>query len=295
MRYEGQIYRPPGEWRSYLLQCTVGCSNNKCTFCGMYKTKKFHIRPMKEILEDIAMARAYYGAENIDKVFLCDGDAIVMRQEQLLQILEALYAAFPHLRQVTTYAGTRSTMTKTQEQLDELRRAGLTRAYLGVETGWDELLLKVKKGVTSAQMLEAAAMIKKAGIDLWVTVILGLAGPGEEAHPGDGPRPQPDEGEPRLLSLLHAGAELPHVSGREGGPVPAHHRPGIPGGEPCAGGGPKLRSVPLHEQPRLELRPAQGHPAGRPREVPRRHRQRPGRQEPHPQRVLAGAVKNICA
>ena len=179
MRYEGQIYRPPGEWRSYLLQCTVGCSNNKCTFCGMYKTKKFHIRPMKEILEDIAMARAYYGAENVDKVFLCDGDAIVMRQEQLLQILEALYAAFPHLRQVTTYAGTRSTMTKTQEQLDELRRAGLTRAYLGVETGWDELLLKVKKGVTSAQMLQAAAMLKKAGIDLWVTVILGLAGPGE--------------------------------------------------------------------------------------------------------------------
>ena len=179
MRYEGQIYRPPGEWRSFLLQCTVGCSNNKCTFCGMYKTKKFHIRPMKEILEDIAMARAYYGAENVDKVFLCDGDAIVMRQEQLLQILEALYAAFPHLRQVTTYAGTRSTMNKTQEQLDELRRAGLTRAYLGVETGWDELLLKVKKGVTSAQMLQAAAMLKKAGIDLWVTVILGLAGPGE--------------------------------------------------------------------------------------------------------------------
>ena len=87
MRYEGQIYRPPGEWRSYLLQCTVGCTHNKCTFCGMYKPKKFHIRPMKEIIEDIAMARAYYGAENVDKVFLCDGDAIVMRQEQLLQEL----------------------------------------------------------------------------------------------------------------------------------------------------------------------------------------------------------------
>ena len=97
MRYEGQIYRPPGEWRSYLLQCTVGCTHNKCTFCGMYKTKKFHVRPMKEIIEDIAMAREYYGPENVDKVFLCDGDAIVMRQEQLLQILEALYAAFPHL------------------------------------------------------------------------------------------------------------------------------------------------------------------------------------------------------
>ncbi|MDD7290184.1 MAG: radical SAM protein [Clostridiales bacterium] len=181
MRYEGQIYRPPGEWRSYLLQCTVGCTHNKCTFCGMYKPKKFHIRPMKEIIEDIAMARAYYGAENVDKVFLCDGDAIVMRQEQLLQILEALYAAFPNLRQVTTYAGTRSTMTKSPEQLKELRQAGLTRAYLGVETGWDELLEKVHKGVTSAQMIEATDRIKEAGIDLWLTVILGLAGPGEPA------------------------------------------------------------------------------------------------------------------
>lgn len=75
MRYEGQIYRPPGEWRSYLLQCTIGCSHNKCTFCGMYKTKKFHVRPMKEIIEDIAMAREYYGPENVDKVFLCDGDS----------------------------------------------------------------------------------------------------------------------------------------------------------------------------------------------------------------------------
>ena len=179
MRYEGQIYRPPGEWRSYLLQCTVGCTHNKYTFCGMYKTKKFHIRPMKEIIEDIAMARAYYVPESVDKVFLCDGDAIVMRQEQLLQILEALYAAFPNLRQVTTYAGTKSTMTKTPEQLLELRQHGLTRAYLGVESGWDELLVKVRKGVTSDQMLEAAARLKNAGIDLWVTVILGLAGPGE--------------------------------------------------------------------------------------------------------------------
>ena len=179
MRYEGQIYRPPGEWRSYLLQCTVGCSHNKCTFCGMYKPKKFHIRPMKEIREDIAMARAYYVPESVDKVFLCDGDAIVMRQEQLLQILEALYAAFPNLRQVTVYAGTRSTMTKSQEQLIELRQHGLTRAYLGVESGWDELLKKVNKGVTTEQMLQAAALLKNAGIDLWITVILGLAGPGE--------------------------------------------------------------------------------------------------------------------
>lgn len=181
MRYEGNIYRPPGEWRSYLLQATVGCSHNKCTFCGMYKDKRFHVRPMQEILEDIAMAREYYNGQ-IDKVFLCDGDAIVMRQEQLLQILEALYAAFPGLRQVTVYAGPRSTMTKTPAQLKELREAGLTRAYLGVETGWDELLQKINKGASAQQMLEAGILLREAGIDLWVMILLGLAGPGEPSR-----------------------------------------------------------------------------------------------------------------
>ncbi len=180
MRYEGNIYRPPGEWRSYLLQVTVGCTHNKCTFCSMYKDKRFHVRPMKEIMEDIAMARAYYG--DVDKVFLCDGDAIVMRQEQLLQVLQALYAAFPSLRQVTVYAGPRSTMTKTPEQLKELREAGLTRAYLGVETGWDELLLRINKGCDANQMLEAGIRLREAGLDLWVMIILGLAGPGEASR-----------------------------------------------------------------------------------------------------------------
>ncbi len=181
MRYEGNIYRPPGEWRSYLLQVTVGCSHNKCTFCGMYKDKRFHIRPMKEIMEDIAMARAYYDGQ-VDKVFLCDGDAIVMRQEQLLEILEALYAAFPQLRQVTVYAGPRSTMTKTPAQLRQLREAGLTRAYLGVETGWNDLLQQINKGCTAEQMLEAGIRLREAGIDLWVMILLGLAGPGEPSR-----------------------------------------------------------------------------------------------------------------
>lgn len=181
MRYEGNIYRPPGEWQSYLLQATVGCTHNKCTFCGMYKDKKFHVRPMKEILEDIAMAKAYYNGK-VDKVFICDGDAIVMRQEQLLQILEALYAAFPSLRQVTVYAGPRSTMTKTPEQLKQLRQAGLTRAYLGVETGWNELLQNINKGANAEQMLEAGIRLRDAGIDLWVMIILGLAGPGEPSR-----------------------------------------------------------------------------------------------------------------
>ena len=180
MRYEGDIYRPPGEWKSYLLQTTIGCSNNTCTFCGMYLDKKFHIRPMADILEDIRMARAYYG--DVERVFLCDGDAIIMRTQELLTILEALHRAFPSLQRVTTYAGPRSTLTKTPEELRTLREAGLTRAYLGVETGCDELLKQVKKGVDAAQMLEAGVRLREAGMDLWVMVILGLAGTGEPSR-----------------------------------------------------------------------------------------------------------------
>lgn len=180
MRYEGDIYRPPGEWKSYLLQTTMGCSNNTCTFCGMYLDKKFHIRPMADILEDIRMAKAYYG--DVERVFLCDGDAIIMRTQELLTILEALHRAFPSLQRVTTYAGPRSTLTKTPEELRTLREAGLTRAYLGVETGCDALLKQVKKGVDAAQMLEAGVRLREAGMDLWVMVILGLAGTGEPSR-----------------------------------------------------------------------------------------------------------------
>ena len=162
MRYEGDIYRPPGEWKSYLLQATVGCSNNSCTFCNMYRDKRFHIRPMEDILADIRMAKAYYG--DVRRVFLCDGDAIVMRTRDLLTILDTLYATFPSLEKVTTYAGPRSTLTKSPEDLKLLREHGLARAYLGVETGCDALLKQVKKGVNAQQMLEAGLRLREAGI-----------------------------------------------------------------------------------------------------------------------------------
>ena len=181
MRYEGMIYRPPGEWKSYLLQCTVGCSNNSCTFCSMYKDKQFHIRPLDDILEDIEMARKAYG-NGIRRVFLCDGDAIIMKQDQLLAILEKLYKTFPQLEKVTTYAGPKSTMSKTPAQLKELWDAGLKRAYLGVETGDDVLLKKVKKGATAQEILDAALLLKETGFDLWTMIILGLAGPGEPSR-----------------------------------------------------------------------------------------------------------------
>ena len=112
MRYDSDIlYRPPGEWKSYLLQCTIGCSYNKCTFCAMYKEKKFRIRPVEEILEDIDMARDYYGP-GLKRVFLMDGDAVIMKTDDLIRVLRKLYDTFPALEKVTTYAGPRSTLAK---------------------------------------------------------------------------------------------------------------------------------------------------------------------------------------
>ena len=175
MRYEGNVFRPPSEARSYILQCTVGCSHNQCSFCSMYKDKRFHKRPLDDILEDIRMARDYYGP-GIQKVFLADGDALIMEQEELLTIIPTLYKTFPYLNHLGVYSSPWSILGKTDEQLKELKEAGITIAYLGVETGDPELLKAIHKGVTVDQMVEAGQKIRRAGIQLSCTVILGLAG-----------------------------------------------------------------------------------------------------------------------
>ena len=177
MRYEGNIFRPFSEANSYLLQCTIGCSHNRCTFCGMYKDKRYRVRSLQEIEEDIRMARDYHG--DVEKVFLCDGDAIAMETDMLLRIIAILYKTFPSLRHVGSYVGPQSTLAKSVEELKTLRAAGLTKAYLGVETGDDELLKKVKKGVGREEMLRAGRNLVAAGINLSVMVLLGLAGRGE--------------------------------------------------------------------------------------------------------------------
>ncbi len=180
MRYEGNIFRPFSEANSYLLQCTVGCSHNQCTFCGMYKDVKYRVRETAEILEDIRMAKDYYG--DLEKAFLCDGDAIAIETDKLLEIIKTLYATFPSLRHVGSYVGPQSTLTKSAEELRALRMAGLTKAYIGVETGDDELLRKIKKGVGYDQMLQAGRNLVQADINLSAMVLLGLAGPGEASE-----------------------------------------------------------------------------------------------------------------
>jgi radical SAM superfamily enzyme YgiQ (UPF0313 family) len=177
LRYEGNIFRPFSEANSYLLQCTIGCSHNQCTFCGMYKDRKYRVRETAEIMEDIRMAKDYYG--DVEKVFLCDGDAIDIETDTLLAIIDKLYSTFPSLRHVGSYVGPQSTLTKSKEELHALRKAGLTKAYIGVETGDDELLKKVKKGVGYDEMLRAGCNLVEADINLSVMVLLGLAGPGE--------------------------------------------------------------------------------------------------------------------
>lgn len=174
MRYEGNVFRPPSEARSYILQCTVGCTHNRCTFCAMYKDKKYKVRSLEEIKTDIRMAKQYYG--DVEKVFLADGDAIAMDTSELLEILEMLYQSFPSLKHVGVYASPDVVLNKDMSELTALKAAGLTIAYLGVETGDEELLKDIRKGVTYDEMVQAGLRLRQAGIQLSVTVLLGLAG-----------------------------------------------------------------------------------------------------------------------
>lgn len=180
MRYEGNIYRPPSEWKSYLLQVTIGCSHNACTFCGMFKDKKYHVRSLSEIMEDIDMAKQAY--RSVHQVFLCDGDAIAMPTSDLLKILHKLHRTFPELQEVATYAGPRSTLSKSKEELKLLYDAGLRKAYLGVETGDDKVLKDTCKGVNATQMLEAGQNLVESGMELYAIILVGLAGKERSAN-----------------------------------------------------------------------------------------------------------------
>lgn len=181
MRYEGDIYRPPPEAGAYILQCTIGCSYNKCTYCSMYKDVRYRVRSIEELKEDIQMAKQVIGAK-VDKVFLSDGDAISLPTSVLLEILSELHKAFPKLQHVSTYAGPQSTLDKTLEELKQLRKAGLTMTYLGVESGADEVLTAVRKGVTAEEMLKAGSNIVESGIKLAAMVMVGLGGSGERSR-----------------------------------------------------------------------------------------------------------------
>ncbi|MBS7008425.1 radical SAM protein [Anaerostipes sp.] len=174
MEYEGMVYRPPSEAYSLIIQVTIGCSQNDCIFCNMYKEKSFRMRPLDEVLADFREARAYYSS--IGKIFLADGDALICKNEYLNEILKYIREEIPECRQVTCYASPRSVIIKKEEELRELKENGLDMVYMGLESGNAQVLEFMKKGATPEEMKEAAAKIKQAGIRLSVTAISGLGG-----------------------------------------------------------------------------------------------------------------------
>ena len=174
MHYQGNIFRPPSEAYSILLQVTTGCSHNKCTFCGMYKGSRFAIKDDTTIMADIDFAALHCKAQ--DRLFLCDGDALILPQERLLAILTAIRQKLPWVTRIGTYANTKSIRRKTPEQLRELRENGLAIAYMGLESGDDVTLASINKGADSTRMIEMGQKIRATGIKLSVTVLLGIAG-----------------------------------------------------------------------------------------------------------------------
>jgi radical SAM superfamily enzyme YgiQ (UPF0313 family) len=174
MRYQEPVFRPPSEADSYLLPVTNGCSHNECTYCAMYLSKTFRVRPEAEVLEDIAEAARRFPQTR--RVFLLDGDALTVAARRLVPVLEALRAAFPHLQRVSSYANAISIGNKSDEELRTLRALGLSLAYIGLETGDPIVNDRIVKGATIDEQVEAVQRAQAAGIKMSVMTLLGMGG-----------------------------------------------------------------------------------------------------------------------
>jgi radical SAM superfamily enzyme YgiQ (UPF0313 family) len=174
MHYEGNIIRPPSEANSILLQVTVGCSRNKCTFCGTYRGERFKIKSDEIIMQDIAFAAEYCKRQR--RLFLCDGDALIIPQKRLMAILKAIRSQLPWVTRVGAYANAKSLKMKDEEALKALHENGLGILYMGLESGDDETLKAINKGASAAEMTAMGRKAMAAGMKLSVTVILGIAG-----------------------------------------------------------------------------------------------------------------------
>lgn len=172
VRYKGKVYRPPSEAYSLIIQVTYGCSHNRCAFCDMYDDKHFAMRPMEEIREDFEQARRVY--RRVERVFLADGDALMRKTDDLVQILGLVYGLFPECQRVTCYASPTSLQIKSEEELRLLREKGLKMVYMGLESGCDAVLKRMDKGHTAAQIIAAGQKARRSGLQLSVTAISGL-------------------------------------------------------------------------------------------------------------------------
>ena len=173
--FDTPVFRPPSEARSFILRVTRGCAHNKCTYCNMYRGVPFQILKDEEISRQIALA-AHYGKDKVRRVFLADGDALVLPTAKLLKILQALRDTFPKLQRVSSYAAPKDILRKSEEELRQLKEAGLQLLYYGMETGDDITLKAVNKGVNGEEAIEAGRRVTASGMKLSIMVILGLAG-----------------------------------------------------------------------------------------------------------------------
>ncbi len=174
MRYEGMIYRPPSEAYSLILQVTIGCAHNQCTFCGMFREKRFRVRNLDEVLEDLDMARKQY--RRVDRIFLADGDALVLANDKLMRVLDHINKLFPECERVSVYGSPQDVLRKTPEELKELCDNGVGIVYIGAESGSDKVLQDICKGATRAELIEAVRKIEDSGIKASVTFISGMGG-----------------------------------------------------------------------------------------------------------------------
>ena len=174
MVYIGNIFRPPAEYNSILLQVTIGCSHNKCRFCGMYKNKQFKIKDESLINQDIDYASQHFRDKK--RMFLCDGDAMIIPHEKLLDILKNINKKLPWITRIGLYANAKSLQKKSIDQFKELKKHKLGIVYMGLESGDDEILSKMNKGVDTSTQIEQGKKVKNAGLKLSCTVLLGLGG-----------------------------------------------------------------------------------------------------------------------
>ncbi|MDC7218147.1 MAG: radical SAM protein [Spirochaetales bacterium] len=174
MRFEGKVYRPWIEWDSLLIQTTLGCTHNKCTFCNMFRDKRFSIRSLEDIFQDIEESRRFY--RNVKSVFLMDGNVLALKTELLLKIINKVKETFPECEKIAPYAGLNDFRRKSVEDLKSLKAAGLTKAYTGLESGDPVILKRVKKGLTPQQAIEGMAKAKEAGIEVLASFIFGMGG-----------------------------------------------------------------------------------------------------------------------
>ncbi len=174
MHYEGNIIRPPSEANSIILQITVGCSHNKCTFCGAYKGVHFRLKDPETINDDISFAARYCKQQK--RVFVGDGDALILSTDRLAEIFSSIRENLPWVNRISLYANAKSILRKNYSELARLKKLGLDRIYMGLESGHNSTLKNIRKGVSAEQMIKAAGMVRESDLFLSVTVLLGIAG-----------------------------------------------------------------------------------------------------------------------